>query len=520
MANEPDMTLLAELYEEIERNPPGIQARKLLVEQFITAGWMDAVRDAVQDLMVICNDEEVTHWDRAFCGIESSQPPPKYSSASASASATAPNPASTAAQESARRPKNPSISPTKLPTNLRDLHNEKQNLTKSYKAFQIKAKAILLEANLLRSLRQRKRLPLADVNYVDDLSGLADGRITTVLQGVSAPISQTTTSTTRQPDSARAVARKMVANPGNTMDLAISDLEAMATWLRSARSQPSVIDNNSLRELLAKRIRTIITALPQDLEIHAHTAMMHIEHELLGRKYVNDETMLGDTIAEIPRAEFYATEDNYAWSMDELVQAITSNNGFMRNPLSKHMFTPNDIRGILQHPRGKPLAALRVEQNKLKQGVRPKTIEEMDRMAKVFMEDMADDALKSREAVDEFLAYLATLPDAEQKAIDNLSVPAKDSHTGQAFDGTIGEAVRDAKANKLCFHKAGKFYFYSFSICLVTRRHSRADLDQCGRIAHSICFQLSIAPQTLTCEADLYASMLHSITIMQGCETC
>jgi hypothetical protein len=39
-------------------------------------------------------------------------------------------------------------------------------------------------------------------------------------------------------------------------------------------------------------------------------------------------------------------------------------------------------------------------------------------------------ALRSREAIDEFLAYLATLPDAEQQAIDKLSVPARDSHTG------------------------------------------------------------------------------------------
>lgn len=53
------------------------------------------------------------------------------------------------------------------------------------------------------------------------------------------------------------------------------------------------------------------------------------------------------------------------------------------------------------------------------------------------------------------MAYLATLPQAEQDAIDKLRVPAKDSHTGQAFDCTIGDAVRDAKANKICVHKTG-----------------------------------------------------------------
>ena len=56
---------------------------------------------------------------------------------------------------------------------------------------------------------------------------------------------------------------------------------------------------------------------------------------------------------------------------------------------------------------------------------------------------------------DEFFPYLATLPKAEQDALDRLRVPAKDSHTGQAFDCTIGDAVRDAKANKICIHKSG-----------------------------------------------------------------
>jgi hypothetical protein len=56
---------------------------------------------------------------------------------------------------------------------------------------------------------------------------------------------------------------------------------------------------------------------------------------------------------------------------------------------------------------------------------------------------------------DEFMVYIATLPQAEQDAIDRLQVPARDSHTNQAFDCTIGEAVRDGKANKICLHKLG-----------------------------------------------------------------
>lgn len=49
------------------------------------------------------------------------------------------------------------------------------------------------------------------------------------------------------------------------------------------------------------------------------------------------------------------------------------------------------------------------------------------------------------------------MPELEQKAIERLKCPAKDSHTGQAYDFSIGEAVRDAKGNRVCFHKTGDF---------------------------------------------------------------
>lgn len=53
------------------------------------------------------------------------------------------------------------------------------------------------------------------------------------------------------------------------------------------------------------------------------------------------------------------------------------------------------------------------------------------------------------------MAYLATLPMSEQNAVDKLRVPATDSHTGQKFDTSIGDAVRDAQGNRVCFHKTG-----------------------------------------------------------------
>jgi hypothetical protein len=53
--------------------------------------------------------------------------------------------------------------------------------------------------------------------------------------------------------------------------------------------------------------------------------------------------------------------------------------------------------------------------------------------------------------------YRILVPEIEQKALDGLKCPAKDSHTGQSYDFSIGEAVRDAKGNRVCFHKTGDF---------------------------------------------------------------
>lgn len=110
---------------------------------------------------------------------------------------------------------------------------------------------------------------------------------------------------------------------------------------------------------------------------------------------------------------------------------------------------------IVIHPLGKNLAALQIEQSKLKQGVRPKTIEELEKLSAVLLKDQSPDQMESRHTLDAFLAFVATLPESEQKALDKLRVPARDSHSGQPFDASIGEAVRDGKANKVCMHKTG-----------------------------------------------------------------
>ena len=214
-------------------------------------------------------------------------------------------------------------------------------------------------------------------------------------------------------------------------------------------------DQDKIREALVKRVKALKALLPKSLQPLADLALMHAEHGILHRKYTNDETMTLDPIADIPRAKFWTSEDGYAWDMEEVARAITSGKGVMRNPLSKQMVTRADIRAIVQHPLGKGLQALQVEQSKLKRSVRPQTIDELDRLAKVLKDDNSEDGKQSHLAVEIFVSYTETIPDGEQKAIDNLNVPAEDSHTGIAFDATIGEALSDVQGNRICSHKAG-----------------------------------------------------------------
>ena len=259
----------------------------------------------------------------------------------------------------------------------------------------------------------------------------------------------------------------------SALDTAVKDLENSARWLRKTgdiaephgkgkgkgkSKSTGHNDQDGIREVLVKRVKALKALLPQPLQPLADLAMMHAEHEFLQREYINDETMVSfEPISGIPRTKFWASEDGYAWDMEELAGAIRSGKGVMRNPLSSQMFTRADIRAIIQHPLGKGLQALRVEQSKLKRGVRPQTINELDTLAKVLLADMTEDGKSSHLAIEVFVSYLETLPNGEQKAIDNLKVPAKDSHTGISFDTTIGEAVKDLQANRICSHKTGDF---------------------------------------------------------------
>lgn len=438
---EPDMALINELMESIESSPPGIEARKLLIEQYLSAGWIEAAKDAAEDILRIDPtqvevEKFITNQDFSDNSSESSKPARKLT-------------------EKGKAMVKPSIkdmiankmanaTPAPKAVLVTDVNAAKKQLSEGYEVLIARAKQLQQDAQLLRDLeRQQEKVVRCD-KYVSTLEDLAGGKISTILR-------------VKPPHSARAAARLIEATPDRAMEMAITDLDDMIRWQRSPSNPSPAADNDAIREAIAKRVKVVIASLPDRLGPAINDAFMHVEHETLRvRKYINSETMYGDAIPDIPRSSFWVSEDGYAWDMDELAAAIKSGGGIMRNPLSKQLFTTNDIRAIVRHPLGKGLQAMQVAQSKMSEGVRSKTIDELDNLANILLADMSTDQLKSRTALDEFQAYVATLPDAEQKAIDLLKVPAKDSHTGQPFDASIGESVRDALGNRVCFHKTGK----------------------------------------------------------------
>jgi hypothetical protein len=394
----PDMAYIAELYENISREPPAIGARKLLIEHYISVGneWLDGALDEAKQLKILAPaDPEVTSFLQQL--EKKSEPPAPEKKATPVASAsrlweykanTARHKSTTWSMPDSKRTDATSVQP------IGDLDEARQDLTTGYRNMRAKATSVLGHLLRLQSLHRKAGLPQSE--NVDKVKAIADGR----RAGTSSKI--------RSPGSARAVARHVRDHPKEATEFVIADLEDSMDWIRAPCGKPSGASIDETRDYLVKRKSAIESALPEELKVHCELAFMHVEHERLNRNYVNDETMLGDEVKDIPRADFYVTEDNYAWSMDELVQAIQANSGVLRNPLSKEMFTPKDIKGILMHPSGHPLAALRVEQREMSKGVRTETIDRMEKLSKVFLDDDSSDTIPSRTAVDEFLVYIAT----------------------------------------------------------------------------------------------------------------
>jgi hypothetical protein len=329
-------------------------------------------------------------------------------------------------------------------------------LEEGYSSLRLEATLLLEE---IRAITASGPISKDDVEVLQNLEAITFGRVSAA---VSLP----------QPLSVRELARSVSQSVDRAQDLIFADFEDMINWLTS--QNPSM-DTDAIRERLVKRKNILEAALPESMQHLSAAALTRIERDRLGKKYVNSETMFGDAIEDILQEKFFVTEDNYAWDMSELSQALSVNDGIMRNPLSKELFSESDIRNILAHPLGQSLKPIRLAQNDLKKGVRSATIDIIETLARTMLDDQSQDAAPSLKGIDEFLAYVASLPDNEQDTIQKLKIPGKDSHTGQAFDYTVGESVRDGKANVTCFHKVSAALCQCFA-----SREADADTEQVG----------------------------------------
>lgn len=420
-------SLVDDLLTTIENDPTSLDARKLLIEQYESLGWDEAAAGEARTIIELFPTAPETTELLSRYGTRATEKPKKNK------------------QKQARKP-------VKSTNSGKHSALDVQQLGVEYIVLQDDAKSLLRELSVLAGLA-----PKIDCkDRIAELTGLSEGRMFSAARGKCGQAEgKSPVGKGGALRSARAVGASMKADRKKAFDIAFSDLESVLD--RTLAPGQATTDQDAKRETLRKRADAIKSAVPADFAHLSFEALMHIEHEKLQKTYQNSETMLGDPIADIPRSDFWVSEDGYAWDVDELVQAIQAAKGAMRNPLTKEPFSTSDVAAIIRHPKGKQLAALEVEQKQLKKGVRQDTITKLQLLSAVLLVDMSENSQPSHEAVDAWLLYVATLPPAEQEAIDKLRVPAVDSHSGQPFDDTVGDAVRDAKANRLCFHKAADF---------------------------------------------------------------
>jgi hypothetical protein len=248
-AAQPDLSLISELLETIERSPPGIGARKLLVEHYMSCGWLDAARDGVSELLSIDRNDGEAQLLRKMLSQEEK---------------AAPAPAKLPSKNTPRKYAVPDAE-------IKDINEGRSQLSKGYKTLFSKAKVLHWEMNILLSLfQQRHTIDRSSVEFESTfennnsaVEALAEGRL-----GASQKVAS-------KPDAARTVAREMEQNPTRALDIAIQDLTDMAEWLRSAKKQSQAageIDNDAIREALVKRSKALTSALPRQLQPVAATA--------------------------------------------------------------------------------------------------------------------------------------------------------------------------------------------------------------------------------------------------------
>ena len=244
---EPDMALVAELLENITRAPPAIGARKILVEHYISLGWLDAAADYAKELRSLApHDPDVARYLETLS--ETPKPPvptPTSSPEKAGASATVDKLLS----KPGRRPGSPSF----LRLNGK-LDGARQHLARHYNALRTPTNSFLVDILHRRSPKKKHKAPVSKDTETPS----------TITEGPSP-------GTLPKPDpsaSAESVARAMRKKPEQATDVAILDLEATMKWLRDPHTHPFGTDDDTVRECLVKRMTALESAHPERLKSH------------------------------------------------------------------------------------------------------------------------------------------------------------------------------------------------------------------------------------------------------------
>ncbi|KAF1808252.1 hypothetical protein P152DRAFT_444189 [Eremomyces bilateralis CBS 781.70] len=398
LKDDKETNVLAELYHALDSQPTGVEIHEMLVGAWESIGELDMAYGAADVLLQL-------------------------------------DPRNNVASEYLRHTKF-SRSRDERMSACEVLHMEKR-LEKGYRSLRLDAEILSVELSspFIRdaSDNQAKALSVLD--------SISSGKVSSAVS-------------VSQPVSVREAARGVLANFEQATELILEDFEEVVQWMTN---QIGKLDTEKIRQRLAKRRTHLEAALPESMQKNIATAFQLTERDHLQRKYENTETIYGDKIEDIPPANFFVSEDNYAFDMEELAQGIAIQDGVMRNLLSRQMFSQSDIQTILAHPLGERLKPLEEAQQRLKKGVRTATIARIEELGKIMLADHSMDGGKSQEGVEEFLAFVATLPSAEQDTVRQLKVPAADNHTGQPFDYSIAESIDDARAGTTCYHKVGDF---------------------------------------------------------------
>ena len=347
---DPDIVLISELIEHISRNPSAVEAREILLQQYNACGWFPGAKEVAENILKLdpfnsdanaCLDADLERSTREVkANAEVGKPRQMDEKVPTGKRSTT---------------WKPTVFPISSPSSaLRELEE-------GYNVLLERARSLHEQAKLWHDLKEVNSH--GSEEYVLNISMLAQGKFSHVVR---------TEPLTSVKDVAKAMTTKSEERDRNGFDIAYEDLERVVEQLsRISGEAGGLLDDNydTIRDALIKRVSSLKALVPEDVKMLVDRALMHAEHELLHRSYVNTETMYGDAVSDISRENFWASEDGYAWDMDELAQAITTNKGVMRNPLSKVMFTTADVRNIVQHPLGKGLAALQMDQSKLKRGL-------------------------------------------------------------------------------------------------------------------------------------------------------